>query len=156
MRTLSPAAIAVVLVFAMLLAHGPQFVGADPPKIKKGSPEADATDALGANVACYVCHMTFVKEELARVHLAGKVACINCHGPCVKHANDENIGATRPDIIFKRSEVDAACIKCHKGHDVAAVKVIARFKERKLPLSQSAVCTDCHGMHRIARAAAKP
>jgi formate-dependent nitrite reductase cytochrome c552 subunit len=145
-----------VLVTAMFLATGAsaekgtasQAAGAKP----SADDESDATDILGANAACYVCHMTFVKEELATVHLKEKIGCIQCHGPSDKHANDEHIGATKPDIVFKRDQIDKSCMKCHEGHDVPAKAVVARFVERKLPVQASPVCTECHGMHKIAKA----
>jgi cytochrome c553 len=112
---------------------------------------AEETDPLGANAACYVCHITFVKEELSKVHLAAKVACVKCHGLSDKHANDENIGATKPDIMYKRDQIDASCVKCHERHDVPPGKVIARFEERKLGISTKPVCSDCHGTHKIER-----
>jgi hypothetical protein len=115
----------------------------------------DTIDPLGPNAACYVCHMTFVREPLAKVHLAAKITCVKCHGLSDKHANDENIGATKPDRIYKRAQIDSACGECHAKHDVDARKVIARFSERKLPATMAPVCTDCHGAHRIDRAAQK-
>lgn len=111
----------------------------------------EETDPLGANAACYVCHMTFVKEDLARVHLKAKVPCTKCHGLSDKHANDEHIGATKPDITYRRDQIDASCTKCHEKHDAAAKKVIARFVERKL--SGTPTCTGCHGTHKIERPA---
>lgn len=113
--------------------------------------QSGATDPLGPNAACYVCHMTFVKEPLARVHLKGKVGCIDCHGLSAKHANDENVGATKPDATYRRDQVDGSCLKCHPKHDVAARTVIARFLQRRLKDS-SPICTDCHGAHKIAKA----
>jgi hypothetical protein len=110
---------------------------------------AEETDPLGANAACYVCHISFVKEGLSKVHLAAKVGCVKCHGLSAKHANDENIGATKPDITYKRGQIDAACQKCHEKHDVPAKEVIARFGQRKLPAKAVPVCTDCHGTHKI-------
>jgi hypothetical protein len=112
-------------------------------------PAQDASDVLGANAACLVCHLTFVKEELARKHQFKGVACTRCHGPSVAHANDEHVGATKPDIVFPRARIDTACAACHRDHDVPARKVVARFLERKLPARASPVCTDCHGTHRI-------
>jgi hypothetical protein len=112
----------------------------------------DASDVLGANAACLVCHLTFVKEELARTHQLKGVACTKCHGPSVAHANDEHVGATKPDVIFPRAKIDAGCAACHHGHDVPARQVVERFLERKLPAKPAAVCTDCHGTHRIERA----
>lgn len=115
----------------------------------------ETIDPLGPNAACYVCHTTFVREEMSKVHLAAKVGCVKCHGLCDKHANDENIGATKPDRVYKRNQIDRACAECHEEHDVAANKVIARFCERRLPAKPAPVCTDCHGAHRIDRAAEK-
>jgi hypothetical protein len=121
---------------------------ADPPSAEK----ADETDPLGGNAGCYVCHLTFVKEDLAKVHLKAKVGCTDCHGPSAKHANDENIGATKPDITYKREQVEPSCVKCHEKHNAAARKVIARCVERKLGPKSSPTCTECHGTHKIDRA----
>jgi Cytochrome c552 len=125
-----------------------------PPASSHAQPPAaqDATDVLGANAACLVCHLTFVKEDVVRTHQKEGIGCIKCHGPSVAHANDEHIGATKPDITYPRAKVDAACAKCHKEHDVSPRDVIARFLERKLPRKPAPICTDCHGTHRIARA----
>ena len=76
------------------------------------------------------------------------MTCIECHGLSAAHANDEDIGATKPDIVYRRDQIDAMCRKCHTEHDVLPRDVIARFLERKLTVSP-AVCTDCHGKHRI-------
>ena len=105
---------------------------------------------MGPNAGCYVCHMTYVKEPMSRLHLKHKVFCIDCHGVSAPHANDEDIGATKPDIYFKRHQVNASCRKCHEEHDAAPEKVIERYIERKLT-TKSPVCTDCHGSHRIKR-----
>jgi len=125
--------------------------------------ESDAgyLDPLGPNAACYVCHMTFVDEPLAVVHLRAKITCIDCHGTSQGHANDEKIGATKPDIVIKRSQLNRACRKCHEGHDVRPEEVIARWIKRARsrrartagkPLQPPVVCTDCHGSHRVSRA----
>ncbi len=108
----------------------------------------EQTNPLGVNAACYVCHMTFVKEELSRTHLHAKVGCIRCHGISAGHANDEDIGATPPDVSFKRDGVDTMCRTCHKSHDINAAQVVSRWLERELH-KQPPICTDCHGTHRI-------
>ena len=113
--------------------------------------DAPLIDPLSANAACYVCHMTFIYEEFSKVHLAEKITCIECHGVSGPHANDENIGATPPDIVFEREEVDASCAECHEEHDVSPREIIARSIERGLPDS-SPICTDCHGTHKIEQA----
>jgi hypothetical protein len=115
-------------------------------------------DPVGPNAGCYVCHMTFVREELSRTHLKAKVPCVRCHGISAAHANDEDIGATKPDITYRRGQVNSSCRTCHKTHDVAPERVVALWQERLAgkpatqPSARSAVCTDCHGSHRIARA----
>lgn len=96
-------------------------------------------DALGANAACYVCHMGFVKEQISKVHLSEDIGCIDCHGLSAPHANDENIGATPPDIMFERDEVDTMCLKCHSRHKISAEE-LAKYQSHP-------VCTDCHGSH---------
>jgi len=106
---------------------------------------------LSVNAACYVCHIPFVRDSLAKTHLKKKVTCVKCHGTSAKHANDENIGATKPDITFKRGQIDRMCEECHEEHDAPANKIIERFLERKLSPKKPAVCTDCHGTHRIER-----
>jgi len=110
----------------------------------------NAVDPMGPNGACYVCHMTFVREELSKTHLAKKVTCVRCHGLSAKHANDEDIGATPPDRPYTREQVNAMCRKCHKRHDVLPELVAARSIERGLT-ETPVVCTDCHGTHRIER-----
>ena len=105
------------------------------------SGQFDETNPVGANAACYVCHMTFVGEELSKTHLQAEITCIRCHGLSAGHANDEDIGATPPDITFNRNEVDAMCLKCHERHDLVAQEVSVR--------KHPPVCTDCHGSHRI-------
>jgi hypothetical protein len=125
--------------------------------------ESDAgyLDPLGPNAACYVCHMTFVDEPLAVTHLRAKITCIDCHGTSQGHANDEKIGATKPDIVIPRSQLNRACRKCHERHDVRPEEVIARWIKRARsrqarpagkPLRPPVVCTDCHGSHRVSRA----
>ena len=101
----------------------------------------DESNPLGANAACYVCHMTFVQEDLSKTHLREKVPCTRCHGISAGHANDEDIGATKPDITFKHDQVDSMCLKCHHRHDISA-EMTAKYKSHP-------ICTDCHGSHRI-------
>ena len=114
-------------------------------------------DPLGPNAGCYVCHTTFLREPLSRTHLKAKVGCVRCHGVSADHANDEDIGATKPDIRFRRVQVNGHCRTCHARHDVAPEAIVARWRGRRAsqPTSRPAVggivCTDCHGQHRIAK-----
>ena len=76
---------AVVAVAAMLMCcawHASRPAGAE------DAAESETIDPLSVNAACYVCHMTFVREEISWVHFAEKVTCIQCHGLSAAHAND--------------------------------------------------------------------
>jgi hypothetical protein len=127
------------IVLAGMLAVG--LFSCSPPEVP--TPAAyEETNPLGRNAACYVCHMQFVREELSKVHLRAEVTCVHCHGISAGHANDENIGATPPDIVFSRAEVDAMCLECHSLHAISDEAAAGR--------PPSPVCTDCHGTHRIA------
>jgi nitrate/TMAO reductase-like tetraheme cytochrome c subunit len=109
-------------------------------------------DTLGVNAACYVCHATFVQEELTTVHLKQAIGCIRCHGTSAAHANDEHIGATKPDVIIKGTQINGFCRDCHHTHDVPPERLLARAQERGLSKPPSSVtCTDCHGRHKIAK-----
>jgi predicted CXXCH cytochrome family protein len=109
------------------------------------SEQLGETDPLSVNAACYMCHMGFVKENISKTHLNKNITCISCHGLSAAHANDENVGATPPDVVFARSEVDIMCLRCHERHKIAAEKLAEQQSEL--------VCTDCHGEHRIERSA---
>jgi len=121
-----------------------------------GPKDVATHDPMGPNAACYVCHMTFVKEELSQVHKAERVTCIDCHGLSAPHANDEDVGATKPDVTYTRAQVNPACRKCHETHDAPPEKVVARWHDvvktgfaGRPPATPA--CTDCHGTHKIAK-----
>ena len=94
------------------------------------------------NYYCYVCHANFEYEEpLAEVHVEAEVGCAECHGPSLAHRSDED-NVTPPDIIYRRSQVDVACVECHTRHE-------ERGAPADKPLPEDPVCTDCHGEHQI-------
>jgi len=152
------AAAGITVLFAgSLMAPWPAVV-ADPPgeDVSSGEDQQESQlERMWANAGCYVCHTTFVHEELGKVHLEAGTGCIDCHGPSAAHANDEDVGATPPDITYARDQIDASCAECHEGHNVPARLVIARWIERRPPggdRSVAPVCTDCHGSHSIPKA----
>ena len=115
---------------------------------------------IDSNDQCYVCHMPFVEESLAAAHAKVQVWCGTCHGPSTPHIEDENIGATPPDIVHKRDEVDRMCGQCHDPEEHAILtgktrrarlaggrKAQEEIKGRKI--EATGVCTDCHGRHWI-------
>jgi len=127
-----------VIAGCILLAY---LCSCNPTATETNSKQFEESNPMGANAGCYVCHITFVQEELSKTHLRAKVPCTRCHGLSAGHANDENIGATPPDIIIERNQVDEMCLKCHQKHDISTEELAAH----KSP----PICTDCHGNHRI-------
>ena len=65
--------------------------------------------------------------------------------------------AAMPDILYGRAEVDASCRKCHQAHKNpdAVAKFMAEWKGKRRPhgrlILSNAICTDCHGLHRLPR-----
>ncbi|NQU25928.1 MAG: hypothetical protein HQ567_31955 [Candidatus Nealsonbacteria bacterium] len=122
--------------------------------------EAVKKVVVKSNDACYVCHMPFIKEGLAADHAKVHVWCGTCHGPSIAHVEDENIGATPPDTVFKRGQIDRMCGQCHNPdeHTPLSAKTRAsrlaesRKAQRKIKgrkVAVTGVCTDCHGRHWI-------
>jgi len=148
--------LAVMLVCVPLAGQQADNSGGTAPRSEasaaKTQSSVETIDPTSVNANCYVCHMAFVREPISKVHFQAKVTCVECHGLSAAHVNDENIGATKPDIRYRRDQIDAMCGRCHEQHNVPPASVIARFLERK-PSQSPVVCTDCHGSHRIARAA---
>jgi hypothetical protein len=143
---------ALGVVVASVLSAAPP-----PLKVDKGAPRLDepkstepAEKPAADNSACHVCHGNYQEEWLAVTHAKANVGCMKCHGASIAHRNDED-NITPPDIIYPSDGIEKACIKCHSSHDVAAKKVVARWKERCSAIQDPGklVCTDCHGEHRL-------
>ncbi|MBN1342263.1 MAG: cytochrome c3 family protein [Phycisphaerae bacterium] len=109
---------------------------------------AAGQNPLGNNAGCCVCHIPFAKEPLSKTHLKRDITCAKCHGPSIGHANDEKIGATKPDVVIKHEDVPKFCRTCHKVADNHPEKKVLGAVLRKAP-EPGQVCTDCHGKHRI-------
>ncbi len=122
------------------------------------APAAKRRVVVKSNDQCYVCHMSFLKERLAAVHAKVHVWCGTCHGPSVPHIEDEYIGVTPPDIVFKKDKVDRMCSQCHDPEEHSILprkarrarlaesqKAQRKIKGRKIKVT--GVCTDCHGSH---------
>jgi predicted CXXCH cytochrome family protein len=111
------------------------------------------------NDQCLVCHFAgFADEPLAVAHQRARVLCVSCHGRSKGHTDDENIGATKPDVMLKKAEIDAFCRKCHPAHvklpDATREARLAAGHKQQVEIKGHAVeaagvCTDCHGSHWI-------
>jgi len=104
------------------------------------------------NARCELCHINLAKEELVTAHLAQGVTCAHCHGYSAEHRDDE-MSATKPDVMFGRAEVAPFCLGCHGEHKspelVEAFLTEWKGKRRengRLILAKP-TCTDCHGTH---------
>lgn len=114
------------------------------------SPSESAAKTIADNSACFVCHVNYSEEPLARDHAKAGLGCVDCHGDSFAHRNDEN-NTTPPDTMYPSNKIVSFCHECHATHDAPAVDVIALYLERGLSKSDPAkiVCTDCHGEHRL-------
>ena len=145
-----------LLLVAPIAASGAVLFSCRPAAVESESGQ------LGPNAGCYVCHMTFLREPLSATHVKAKVSCVRCHGPSAAHANDEDVGATPPDVTFKRPQVNVFCRTCHPTHDVPPEKLLLRWQQRSAatpatrPAVPAATCTECHGRHKIARPQSQP
>lgn len=107
---------------------------------------------LKSNSACMVCHIDFADEELTVQHQEAGVMCAACHDPCLEHMDDE-MAATRPDLLFGRAEVEEMCRDCHDEHEKP--EEVETFRKewlgRRRPngqvITKQSICTDCHGRH---------
>ncbi len=113
------------------------------------------------NKPCYVCHIDLMKEEISQVHIEEKVGCVTCHGPSMHHMHDEML-MTKPDILYGRSEVQAACRRCHDEHEHPdrVKRFLKRMYGKDRPngrvINEHSICTDCHGTHNIVKEGYKP
>jgi hypothetical protein len=64
---------------------------------------------------------------------------------------------TSPDILWGRKEVEKMCRVCHGQHkNPSAVEAFrkewgGKKRENGRSINRESICTDCHGLHTIAR-----
>jgi len=108
------------------------------------------------NSMCIICHMDFDDEAITADHIWEGITCAHCHGTSVAHMHDETM-MTSPDILYGRSEVEGLCQLCHQPHEnPSAVEVFrekwaGKKRENGRGINSESICTDCHGLHTIAR-----
>ncbi len=135
-----------VLAFAAHLAGAPQ----------ENSTESTPPKPQENNSLCYVCHLDLEKEEIAAVHLKEEITCAGCHGPSYDHMHDEML-MTTPDRLYGRAQVEEMCKRCHDPHEnPEKVKAfLEKWRGRDRPngrvITETSICTDCHGLHNIAK-----
>jgi hypothetical protein len=142
---------------ASTAADKPSPKVAKPPAAKGGKPlllldddeEAKpATGPVADNSRCHVCHLNYVKEDIALSHAKADIGCAKCHGASDAHIADESWASggngTAPDIIYPPAKVNPSCMACHemKKNDTDCKCTFPSLSEKKS-------CTDCHGKHRL-------
>lgn len=124
----------------------------DEPLLLADDPASSENPRKGAdNSRCFVCHINYVKEELAVDHALADIGCAKCHGVSDAHIADESWASggngTAPDIMYPRDKVNPLCLGCHEKKELKPKK----HKEFLAGTSEEKYCTDCHGEHRLAK-----
>lgn len=102
---------------------------------------------MAVNGRCFVCHISYIQEELAVTHARAGMGCAQCHGESDAHIDDESWTSggkgTAPDRIYAPQEVDRFCMACHAGDTFNDDNHTPPAADQ----SQKQRCTDCHGSH---------
>ena len=116
-----------------------------------------SADLPSDNGLCLVCHVNFAEGDSIAGHISQGITCAHCHGISADHMNDESM-MTPPDILYGRTEVEAMCKQCHDAEHKNPEAVEAfiqkwggRKRENGRNVTEDSICTDCHGLHTIAR-----
>jgi hypothetical protein len=97
------------------------------------------------NTRCYVCHVNFEGETLARHHARANVGCVKCHGVSIAHASSEE-NVVPPEIMYPKDKIVAACTRCHTDLTDSTHKDVIASTATK-----NRYCTDCHAKgHHVA------
>ena len=118
----------------------------DNPHGVKASATAPNEYEQAENDFCYVCHLNFQDEPFATWHQNANVGCMDCHGDSDGHSADE-AHVIPPDKMYKKSDINDSCIKCHSRDKLKKRIGHRRFLTESDPKHK--YCTDCHGKHSI-------
>ena len=102
--------------------------------------------------SCFHCHSKQVKEFETSVHFNNNISCTDCHG------GDKNISGSvvslnvmsTKDFMGSPSQenLTTLCSKCHPQVTADYEKSI-HWEKIQEGRTESASCTDCHGIHNI-------
>lgn len=107
--------------------------------------EDEETGPMADNSRCHVCHINYDDEVLAVTHARADIDCEKCHGASDAHCGDED-NITPPDIMYPAEKIRPFCIGCHSKEKIDTdvhKSVMAK------PDTKEAICTNCHGEHRL-------
>jgi len=120
----------------------PLLLDDEPPLLLDGGEQEflSPTGLVADNSRCHVCHLNYVREDIAVIHALANIGCADCHGQCDEHIADESWAwgenGTPPDIMYPAERINSSCKACHP------TAKLGRGKK---------YCTDCHGDHRLAQ-----
>ena len=126
----------------LLLDEEPLLLDDGPVAGKSDEPAAD-------NSRCHVCHMNYVREDIALIHARADIGCADCHGASDAHIDDESWAwggnGTAPEVMFPRPRINPFCMGCHPAKKIDA----KQHKDVLAGTGKKKYCTDCHGRHRL-------
>ena len=127
----------------------PLLLEDEPPLLLEEEPAGDPSAEQGAdNSRCFVCHLNYVKEDIAVTHARQNMGCATCHGESDEHIADESWASggngTAPDIMYPRDKIKPFCMGCHPKD-----RIDTEQHEPLFDLTKDKTCTDCHGDHRL-------
>ena len=126
----------------LLLDDEPLLLLDDEPDTEQSNgPQAD-------NSRCFVCHINYMQEDIAAVHVRANIGCADCHGQSDEHIADESWASggngTAPDTMFPKQKINPFCMGCHTKDKIDTDQHKPLFEN-----FEKMVCTDCHSSHRL-------
>ena len=107
--------------------------------------DEEETGPMADNSRCHVCHINYDDEVLAVTHARADINCEKCHGPSDAHCGDED-NITPPDIMYPAEKIRPFCIGCHSKEKI---DIDVHKSVMAKPDTKEAICTNCHGEHRL-------
>jgi hypothetical protein len=129
--------------------QAPLLLEDEPPLLLDGEPNTSQPDGQQAdNSRCFVCHINYMQEDIAVIHVKANIGCANCHGQSDAHIADESWASggngTAPDIMYPPAKINPFCMSCHTKDKIDTDQHKPLFADL-----DKMVCTDCHGSHRL-------
>ncbi len=109
------------------------------------------TASAQEDISCYHCHTQVVGQFRNNVHYDKGFICADCHGGRIQsNTTAISYGVMSGDFIGKptRANITEICSKCHP-RETADYKTSIHWEQIQKGHTETATCTDCHGVHEI-------
>ena len=128
----------------------PLLLDDEPLLLLDDEPDEDlSSESMADNSRCFVCHVNYMKEDIAVTHARQNMGCAHCHGESDEHIADESWASggngTAPEIMYPREKINPFCMGCHTKDKIDTVQHQPLFADN----NNDKYCTDCHGEHRL-------